>query len=208
MKRASGLAFLKTTAAGALLGASVLLSSGSARAQDDEEPAEPTYGLLTLGLHVEGGLGIYQVFGGAGMVPGIYPRAALEYELGMLSIPVVGRFKTSLDEGTPDLSEVTVSAGVLFRFRKKDFPIAAALGAGLRFGQFSARPELMGLEQPDDPTALEINGFPITPEGNLKFEVWIAKILVGKIGVSYAPIFIGGGILHSLEESLAIALVL
>src|SRR5262245_56944087 len=93
-------------ALGALLGVGILLSAETARAGDDEPAAEPSYGLLQMGLHIEGGLGIYQVFGGTGMVPGIYPRAGLELELGsMFSIPVTGRFKTSLDEGSPDISE-------------------------------------------------------------------------------------------------------
>jgi hypothetical protein len=209
MKRHARRTRLLTTALGALLGVGVLLSATSARAEDEVEPADPNYGLLQLGLHLEGGLGIYQVFGGVGMVPGVYPRAALELELGsMFSIPIVGRFKTSLDEGSPDVSEVTVSAGVLFRLRKKDFPVAVALGAGARFGSFSARPELLSLQSSEEPGGLVINGFPITPEGTFKVEVWFAKMFVIKVGAAYAPIFIGGTVLHSVEESLAVAFVL
>jgi hypothetical protein len=209
MKRSGRLTRLKTIALGALLGAGVLLSAARARAEDEVEAKDPSYGLLQMGLHLEGGLGVYQVFGGVGMVPGVYPRAALELELGsMFSIPIVGRFKTSLDEGTPDVSEVTVSAGVNFRLRGKDFPVAVVLGAGARFGSFSARPELLSLESSEEPGGLVINGFPITPEGTFKVEVWLAKMFVIKVGGAYAPIFIGGTVLHSVEESLALAFVL
>jgi hypothetical protein len=74
----------------ALLCAAILTGTQSARASDDDKK-KPQYGMFNVGFHVEAGAGVYQVLGQGGMVPGIYPRVAVEMHLGPhFSIPVVG----------------------------------------------------------------------------------------------------------------------
>lgn len=206
MRRSNGLRALQTAAIGALLGAGVLLNSTSAFAQEagGEEPGP--YGLFGAGFHLEGGLGVYQVFGQSGLVPGIYPRAGIEIELSShFSLYLMGRFKMQPDEGVPDMGQVTVAPGLFVKFREAEWPVAFGFGAGARIGLFSARPELVGLANSDP--AATVNGFPLTPEGTLKVEFWVTNFFPIKAAVSYAPVFIEGTVVHTIEESISAAIV-
>ena len=206
MGRVNGLRKLQTAALGALLGAGALLNSTNALAQEagGEEPGP--YGLFGAGFHVEGGLGVYQVMGQNGLVPGTYPRIGAEIELSShFSLYLMGRFKTQPDEGVPDMAQVTVAPGLFLKFREAEWPLAFCFGAGARIGLFSARPELVGLQNSDP--AATVNGFPLTPEGTFKLEFWLTSFLPIKVGVSYAPVFIEDMMLHTIEESIGAAIV-
>lgn len=206
MRREARLRSLQKAALGALLGVGSLLSATSAGAQEagGEEPSP--YGLFGAGFHLEGGLGIYQVFGQADPVPGIYPKAGVEIELGPhFSLYLMGRIKGRPDEGVPDLGQITVAPGLFVKFREAEWPLAFCLGAGGRIGLFSARPELVGLPS-SDPSAY-VNGFPLTPEGTFKVEFWLTSFFPIKAGISYAPVFIDGVVIHTIEESISAALV-
>jgi hypothetical protein len=206
MRRANRLRALQTAAIGALLGAGALLNSTSALAQEagGEEPGP--YGLFGAGFHVEGGLGVYQVMGQNGLVPGIYPRIGAEIELSShFSLYMMSRIKAEPDEGVPDMAQVTVAPGLFLKLREAEWPLALCLGVGARIGLFSARPELVGLRN-SDPTAT-VSGFPLTPEGTFKVEFWLTSFLPIKAAVSYAPVFIEGMTVHTLEESIGAAIV-
>lgn len=206
MGRANRLRALQTAAIGALVGAIALLNSKNALAQEagGEEPGP--YGLFGAGFHLEGGLGVYQVFGQSAPVPGIYPRVGMEIELSShFSLYLMGRIKMQPDEGVPDMAQVTVAPGLFVKFREAEWPVAFGFGAGARIGLFSARPELVGLRNSDP--AATVNGFPLTPEGTIKLEFWLTSFFPLKAAVSYAPVFIEGTIVHTIEESISAALV-
>jgi hypothetical protein len=206
MRRANRLRSLQTVALGALLGAGALLNSTNALAQEagGEEPGP--YGLFGAGFHVEGGLGVYQVFGQHGLVPGIYPRGGIEIELSShFSLYMMGRFKMQPDEGVPDMAQVTVAPGLFLKFREAEWPMAFGFGVGARIGLFSARPELVGLQNSDP--AATVSGFPVTPEGTFKLEFWLTSFFPIKAAVSYAPVFIEGQTIHTVEESISAAIV-
>jgi hypothetical protein len=202
---------LKPALTGLVCGAA-LFAATTAQAADEPDPRKlkPTYGLFGAGLHIEAGAGVYQVVGQNGWVPGIYPRAALEYHLSQhISIPVVGRFQTSVDKGVPDFAQLSVSAGVNFRLRELEWPVALVFGAGVRFGKFSASKELTDadFQTTQDQGTQDALGFPLAPEGTVKLEWWIASPLALKVGVTYSPMFMPDQVIHNVEESLAVALV-
>lgn len=187
---------------------------GVCRAGDDEEEQQkklkPTYGLFGVGFHVEAGAGVYQVVGQGGISPGVYPRAAVEAHLGPhLSLPVVARFQTTVDDGVPDFAQLSVAPGLNIRLREVEWPFAIVFGAGVRIGKFTATKKLTDASfqaTPDQGTKDAI-GFPLAPEATGKFEWWIAAPLCAKFSVTYAPIFVDKKPIHNLEEALAIALV-
>jgi hypothetical protein len=201
---------LKTALLGLCCGA--LLLSTTARAEEqDPRKLKATYGLFGAGFHVEAGAGVYQVVGQGGLVPGIYPRAGVELHLGPhLSVPVIARFQTSVEQGAPDFSQLSVSAGLNIRLRELEWPFAIVFGAGVRVGKFSASQELVDstFEPTPDQATQEAIGFPLAPEGTAKFEWWIASPLALKVSVTYAPMFMPEDqIVHNVEEALALALV-
>ncbi|MDC3954205.1 hypothetical protein [Polyangium jinanense] len=194
--------------------AALLLFSSAARADDDEDPRrlKPKYGLAGIGFHIEAGAGVYQVVGQGGLVPGIYPRAALELHLGPhFSIPVVARFQTAIDPnaGVPDFAQLSVAPGINFRLRELDWPIALVFGAAVRIGRFSASQKLVDADFQTTPDAgtEEALGFPLAPEATAKLEWWIAPLFVAKVSATYAPVFVNKQPIHNVEEALAIALV-
>lgn len=203
--------FWKTVLVG--LGCSaVLFTATTARAEDqDPRKLKATYGLFGVGLHVEAGVGVYQVVGQGGWVPGIYPRFGAELHLGPhLSLPVIARLQTSVEKGVPDFAQLSVSAGLNFRLREQEWPVALVFGAGVRVGQFSASPELVDakFEQTTDQATQDAIGFPLAPEGTAKIEWWIASPLALKASVTYSPMFMPNDqIIHNIEESIAVALV-
>jgi hypothetical protein len=202
---------VKTALAGLVCGA-VVFAATTARAADEPDPRKlkPTYGLFGAGLHIEAGAGVYQVVGQGGLVPGIYPRAALEYHFTPhISVPVVGRFQTSVDKGVPDFAQLSVSAGVNFRLRELEWPVAIVFGAGVRFGKFSANRQLTdaNFETTPDQGTQDALGFPLAPEGTAKIEWWVAAPLAIKAGVTYSPMFMPDQVIHNIEESVAVALV-
>jgi hypothetical protein len=194
-----------------LVSAACLLGTLVARAEDDDpRKLKPTYGMFGVGFHVEAGAGVYQVLGQGGIVPGIYPRAALEIHLGPhLSIPVVARFQTAVQQGVPDFAQLSVAPGLNVRLRELEWPFAIVFGAAVRIGKFSASKELTdaSFQTTPDQGTQETLGFPLAPEVTAKFEWWIAAPLVAKASVTYAPIFVGGSPIHNIEEALALALV-
>jgi hypothetical protein len=191
----------------ALLCAAILTGTQSARASDDDKK-KPQYGMFNVGFHVEAGAGVYQVLGQGGMVPGIYPRVAVEMHLGPhFSIPVVGRLQTSVEQGVPDFAQLSVAPGLNFRLRELEWPVAIVFGVGARIGKFTASRELVDFEQTNDPGAQEVAGFPVAPEATVKIEWWIASPFALKAGVTYAPVFVQGVPIHNIEESIAAALV-
>ena len=193
---------------GALLCAAILTGTASARADDDDDKKKPQYGMFGVGFHVEAGVGVYQVLGQGGMVPGLYPRAALEIHLGQhFSIPVVGRLQTTVEQGVPDFAQPSIAPGLNFRLRELDWPIAIVFGVGARIGQFKASRELVDFEQTNEPGTQEVIGFPIAPEATAKLEWWLASAFTVKGGITYAPVFVGGQAIHNIEESVAVALV-
>ncbi len=193
---------------GALLCAAILTGTRSAHASDDDDKKKPQYGMFNVGFHVEAGAGVYQVLGQGGLVPGIYPRVALEYHLGQhFSIAAVGRLQTSVEQGVPDFAQLSVAPGLNFRLRELDWPVALVFGVGARIGQFKASRELVDFEQTSDPGTTEVIGFPIAPEATVKVEWWIASAFALKGGITYAPIFVAGQPIHNIEESVAAALV-
>jgi hypothetical protein len=203
--------FWKTVLVG--LGCSaVFLAATSANAEEpDPRKIKATYGLFGVGFHVEAGAGVYQVVGQGGLVPGIYPRVGAELHLGPhLSLPVIARLQTSVDKGVPDFAQLSVSAGLNFRLREQEWPFALVLGAGVRFGKFTASQQLVDAKfqaTPDKATQDAI-GFPLAPEGTAKVEWWIASPLALKLSVTYSPMFMPNSqIVHNVEEALAIALV-
>jgi hypothetical protein len=202
---------LKPALAG-LACSAVVFAATTAQAGDEPDPRKlkPKYGLFEAGLHAEVGAGVYQVIGQNGWVPGIYPRAALEYHLSQhISIPLVGRFQTSVDKGVPDFAQLSVSAGVNFRLRELEWPVALVFGAGVRFGKFTASKALTDADfqtTPDQGTQ-DALGFPLAPEGTVKIEWWVASPLAIKVGVTYSPMFMPDQVIHNVEESLAVALV-
>lgn len=203
--------FFKTALAGLACGA-VVFAATTARAADEPDPRKikPKYGLFDAGLHIEAGAGVYQVVGQNGWVPGIYPRAALEYHISPhFSIPVVGRFQTSVDKGVPDFAQVSVSAGVNFRLRELEWPVALVFGAGVRFGKFSASKQLTDadFQATQDQATQDALGFPLAPEGTAKIEWWVAAPFAVKVGVTYSPMFMPDQVIHNVEESVAVALV-
>jgi hypothetical protein len=189
-----------------------LLATTTARADDEEEakPKKITYGLFGLGLHVEAGAGVYQVIGQNGWVPGVYPRVGAELHLGPhISIPVIARLQTSVDQGAPDFAQMSVSAGVNLRFREVEWPFAIVVGAGVRVGKFAASQALADadFQTVTDQGTQDALGFPLAPEGTAKFEWWIAAPLALKASVTYAPVFLPNQTIHNIEEALALALV-
>lgn len=187
----------------------VSLATTAARAED-EAPKKITYGLFGMGLHVEAGAGVYQVIGKGGWVPGIYPRVGAELHLGPhVSIPVIARLQTSVDQGAPDFAQLSVSAGANVRFREAAWPFAIVVGAGVRFGQFTASQQLVDaqFETTQDQGTQDALGFPLAPEGTAKFEWWIASPLALKASVTYSPMFMPNQVIHNIEEAVAIALV-
>lgn len=201
----------KTVLAGLGCGA-VLFAATNAHASDEPDPRKlkATYGLFGVGLHIEGGVGVYQVVGQGGLVPGIYPRVGAEIHLGShLSLPVIARLQTSVDQGVPDFAQMSVSAGLNFRVREQDWPFALVFGAGVRVGKFTASPELSDpkFEQTTDQATQDAIGFPLAPEGTAKFEWWIAAPLAVKVSVTYSPTFMPDQVVHNVEEALAVALV-
>lgn len=206
MRRANRFRGIQTVALGALLGVGALLNSTNALAQEAGGDEPGPYGLFGTGFHMEGGLGVYQVFGRHGLVPGIYPRAGIEIEVSShLSLYLMGRIKMQPDEGVPDMAQVTVAPGLFLKFREAEWPMAICFGAGARIGLFSARPELVGIQNSDP--AATVNGFPLTPEGTLKLEFWLTSFFPIKLAVSYAPVFIEDTVVHTVEESIGAALV-
>ncbi|MBK9266334.1 MAG: hypothetical protein IPM54_41935 [Polyangiaceae bacterium] len=188
----------------------ILLAATTARADDDAPKKKISYGLFGIGLHVEAGAGVYQVVGQGGWVPGIYPRVGAELHLGPhFSIPVIARLQQSVDQGVPDFAQVSVSAGANVRFREADWPFAIVLGAGVRFGKFTASQQLADaqFETAQDQGAQDALGFPLSPEGTAKFEWWIASPLALKVSVTYSPMFMPNQVMHNIEEALALALV-
>lgn len=192
-------------------GAALLFGAASARAEDDDpRKLKPTYGMFGVGFHVEAGAGVYQVLGQGGVVPGIYPRAALEIHLGPhLSIPVVARFQTAVDQGIPDFAQLSVAPGLNVRLRELEWPFAIVFGAAVRIGKFTASKKLVdaSFQTTPDQGTQEALGFPLAPEATAKFEWWIAAPLALKAGVTYAPIFVDKKPIHNIEESVAVALV-
>ncbi len=188
-----------------------LLATTPARADEEEKPKKITYGLFGLGLHVEAGAGVYQVIGQNGWVPGIYPRVGAELHLGPhISIPVIARLQTSVDQGVPDFAQMSVSAGVNLRFREVEWPFAIVVGAGVRVGKFAASKALTDADfqtAATDQGTQDALGFPLAPEGTAKFEWWIAAPLALKVSVTYAPVFMPNQTIHNIEEALAVALV-
>jgi hypothetical protein len=194
-----------------LLSAPVLLGVANARAADDKPPS---YGLFGKGFHVEAGVGVYQALSTGGLVPGLYPRANLELELGPhISIPVSVRMQQAVDPkaGVPDFAQLSVAPGLLIRFREKEWPVAFSFGPGARIGSFTASKKLVGnYQQTTEPGAQKVFGFPIAPEINANLEVWLGSFLVIKVGASYAPIFVKGEGLkpvHTIEESATLGFV-
>jgi len=187
------------------------LGAREARASDDDpRRLKPTYGLFGVGFHVEAGAGVYQVIGQGGVVPGIYPRAALEIHIGpYMSIPIVARLQTAIEQGVPDFAQLSVAPGLNFRFRFLELPIALVFGGAVRVGKFSASKTLVdaSFQTTPDQGTQEALGFPLAPEGTAKFEWWIASPLCVKASVTYAPIFIQGKPIHNIEEAAAVALV-
>ena len=202
--------FWKTVFA-ALACTAVVAGATTARADDDDpRKLKPTYGLFGAGIHVEAGAGVYQVVGQGGWVPGIYPRVGVEAHLGPhLSVPVIARLQTSVDKGVPDFAQLSVSAGLNLRLRELEWPFAIVLGAGVRFGKFSASQELVDskFEPATDQATKDAIGFPLAPEGTAKFEWWIASPLAIKASVTYSPMFMPNQVIHNVEEALAVALV-
>lgn len=200
---------LKAALFGLCVGAG-LLATTMAHAEEEGQPKKISYGLFGLGLHVEAGAGVYQVVGQNGWVPGIYPRIGAELHLGPhFSIPVIARLQTSVAQGVPDFAQMSVSAGVNLRFRETEWPFAIVVGAGVRFGQFTASKELTdpNFQTTTDQGAQDALGFPLAPEGTAKVEWWIAAPLALKASVTYAPVFMPNQTIHNIEEALAIALV-
>lgn len=189
----------------------VALSATTARADEpDPRKFKATYGLFGVGLHVEGGLGVYQVVGQGGWVPGVYPRVGAEIHLGPhLSLPVIARLQTSVDKGVPDFAQMSVSAGLNFRLREQEWPFALVVGAGVRVGKFTASQKLVDakFEQTGSQGTTDALGFPLAPEGTAKFEWWVAAPLAVKVSVTYSPMFMPDQVIHNVEEALAVALV-
>lgn len=190
----------------------VVFSTATARADDEPDPKKlkATYGIFGIGLHVEAGAGVYQVVGNGGWVPGIYPRVGAELHLGKhLSLPVIARLQTSVDQGAPDFAQMSVSAGLNIRLRELEWPFAIVFGGGVRVGQFSASQGLVDakFDAADDQGAQEAIGFPLAPEGTGKIEWWVASGFVVKASVTYSPMFMPDQVIHNIEEALAVALV-
>lgn len=204
--------FGKTAFAG-LVGGAMLCAVTTARAADEPDPKKlkPTYGLFGVGLHVEAGAGVYQVVGQGGWVPGIYPRVGAELHLGPhLSVPVIARLQTSVDQGTPDFAQMSVSAGLNFRLRELEWPVALVVGAGVRVGKFTANKQLTDANfdpATPDQGAQSAIGFPLSPEGTAKVEWWVASPLAIKVSVTYSPTFMPDQVIHNVEEAVAVALV-
>ncbi len=194
------------------LGCSAVLFAATAASAEEQDPrkVKATYGLFGVGFHVEAGVGVYQVVGQGGLVPGIYPRVGAELHLGPhLSLPVIARLQTSVDKGVPDFAQLSVSAGLNFRLREQEWPFALVFGAGVRVGKFSASPQLAdaNFEPTTDQATQDALGFPLAPEGTAKIEWWIASPLALKVGVTYSPMFMPTQVIHNIEESVALALV-
>lgn len=203
--------FWKSAFAG-LACVAVVAGATTARADEtDPRKIKPKYGLFDAGFHVEAGAGVYQVVGQGGLVPGIYPRVGVEAHIGPhLSIPVIGRFQTSVDKGVPDFAQLSVSAGLNLRLRELEWPFAIVVGAGVRFGRFTASQQLVDakFEPTTDQGTKDATGFPLAPEGTAKFEWWIASPLALKVSVTYSPMFMPNDIIiHNIEEAVAVALV-
>jgi len=170
-----------------LTSAACLLGAQIASAEDDPRRLKPTYGMFGQGFHVEVGGGVYQVVGQGGLVPGIYPRAALELHLGPhLSIPIVGRLQTAVAQGVPDFAQLSIAPGLNFRLRELEWPFALVFGAGVRIGRFSVTKELVNpdFQTTTDQGTQEALGFPLAPEATAKFEWWIASAFVAKVSVT------------------------
>jgi hypothetical protein len=202
--------FWKTILVG--LGCSaVLLAATTARAEEpDPRKFKATYGLFGVGFHVEAGVGVYQVVGQGGWVPGVYPRVGAELHLGPhLSLPVIARLQTSVEKGVPDFAQLSVSAGLNIRLREQEWPFAIVFGAGVRVGKFTASQKLVDakIDETTDQGTQDALGFPLAPEGTAKFEWWIAAPLAIKVSVTYSPMFIQDTVIHNIEEALAVALV-
>lgn len=189
----------------------VVFSATTARADEpDPRKLKPSYGIFGVGLHVEAGAGVYQVIGQGGMVPGVYPRVGAELHLGPhLSLPVIARLQTSVDQGVPDFAQMSVSAGLNIRLRELEWPFALVFGGGVRVGKFSASQELVDaqFEQTQDQATQDAIGFPLAPEGTVKFEWWVASGFAVKASVTYSSMFMPDQVIHNLEEAVAVALV-
>jgi hypothetical protein len=110
----------------------------------------------------------------------------------------------------PDFAQLSVSAGLNFRLREQEWPVALVVGAGVRFGKFTASKELVDpkFQTTPDQATQDAIGFPLAPEGTAKVEWWIASPLALKLSVTYSPTFMPNSqIVHNVEEALAIALV-